>query len=69
MSDTQFIEKIDRMLKDYYGDDFHWKSIFVSNFGIKGTGRVSIDQEDDSVEGFVEFLNEKMKAKASRKAK
>ena len=66
MSDTHFIEKIDNMLKDYYGEDFHWKSVFVSNFGAKKTGRVNIDRDDDSIEGFIEFLDAKMKAKVSR---
>lgn len=70
MSDTNFIKQIDKMLKKHYGEDFHWKSIFVSNFSSKkGTGYVSIDREDDSVEGFVEMLDAKMKAKALKKTK
>lgn len=69
MSDTQFIEQIDRMLKDHYGDDFHWKSLFASNFGTKGTGYISIDREDDSIEGFIEMLDAKMEAKALKRKK
>lgn len=63
MGDTQFIKEIDRILKEHYGEDFDWTTVFVSNFSGGGAGFISINQGEDEIHNWQEFLSAKIKAK------
>lgn len=63
MGDTKFIEEIDRMLKEYYGEAFEWTTMFVSNFSEGDAGFISINQGEDKIHNWQEFLDAKIKAK------
>jgi len=67
MGDTKFIKEIDWMLKEHYGDDFEWDTLFVSNFNKdKGVGYVGINLDEGEgnarSSNWKEFLDAKIKA-------
>ena len=43
--DTQFIEQFDKILRDYYGEDFKWDTIFISHFNKNNVGYVAINTD------------------------
>lgn len=63
MGDTKFIKEIDRVLKEHYGEDFAWDTVFVLNFSEDGNGFISIDLSEDEIHSWQEFLDAKIKAK------